>query len=399
MNLELHGPLLATLAGVTHSFAGLLANVTQSVTPMLADVAQPVAAALADPSVQAGQPLQAGSSGLVWLYAAFVAMVIGFLALDLGVFHRHAHIVSVKEAATWSAVWTTCALAFTVFIYFAYQSHWQGLGLNVPVVGKPGETMVLDGMAAAEQYLAGYVIEWSLSVDNLFVIAVIFSYFAVPQKYQHRVLFWGILGALVMRGTMIAVGAVLIQQVSWITYVFGGFLILTAVKMALAGDEGVHPEKNILVRMVRKVWPVSTEYDGQKFFTQLPGKNGKLRQAVTPLFLALLVVEFTDLVFAVDSVPAIFAITGDPFIVFTSNVFAIMGLRSLYFLLANMLGKFRYLKPALVLILVFVGVKMLLVHSAYKIDTTLSLAVVVGLLGAGVLASLLVKPKEARGEK
>ena len=253
----------------------------------------------------------------------------------------------------------------------------------------------ITGRTAAEQYLAGYIVEWSLSVDNLFVIAVIFSYFAVPAKYQHRVLFWGILGALVMRGIMIALGAVLIQRYGWITYVFGGFLILTAVKMAFAGGEGVHPDRNILVRLVRKVWRVSSEYDGQKFITKVPGPDGVLHRAVTPLFLALLVVEFTDLVFAVDSVPAIFAITGDPFIVFTSNVFAIMGLRSLYFLLANMLGKFRYLKPALVLILVFVGVKMLLVHSEYQIDTLISLLVVVGLLGAGVAASLLLPPKPA----
>ncbi len=334
-----------------------------------------------------------GQTGIIWFYAGFIALVLVFLALDLGVFHRNAHVVSVKEAATWSAIWTTCALAFTAFVYFGYEAHWLGLGLNVPVVGKPGETMVLDGLTAAEQYLTGYIIEWSLSVDNLFVIAVIFSYFAVPPKYQHRVLFWGILGALVMRGAMIALGAVLIQRFGWITYVFGAFLILTAVKMAFAGGEGVHPDKNILVRAVRRIWPVTSHYDGQKFFTKVPGPDGRLVRAATPLFLALLVVEFTDLVFAVDSVPAIFAITGDPFIVLTSNVFAILGLRSLYFLLANMLGKFRYVKPALVLILVFVGVKMLLVHSTFKIDTAVSLAVVVGLLGLGVAASLLIRPK------
>ncbi len=340
---------------------------------------------------------QAAPSGIIWFYAGFIALVLVFLALDLGVFHRNAHVVSVKEAAAWSAIWTACALAFTAFVYFGYEAHWLGLGMSVPVVGQPGETMTLDGATAAKQYLAGYIIEWSLSVDNLFVIAVIFSYFAVPLKYQHRVLFWGILGALVMRGAMIALGAVLIQRFGWITYVFGGFLILTAIKMAFAGTEGVHPDKNILVRVVRRFWPVTSQYDGQKFFTKVAGPDGALRRAVTPLFLALLVVEFTDLVFAVDSVPAIFAITGDPFIVLTSNVFAILGLRSLYFLLANMLGKFRYLKPALVLILVFVGVKMLLVHSEYKIDTAVSLLVVVGLLGAGVGASLLARP--ASGKK
>ena len=336
---------------------------------------------------------QTAPSGLIWLYAGFIALVLVFLALDLGVFHRNAHVVSVKEAAIWSAIWTTCALAFTVFIYFGYEAHWQGLGVDVPVVGHPGETVTIDGLTAAKQYLTGYIIEWSLSVDNLFVIAVIFSYFAVPAKYQHRVLFWGILGALVMRGAMIALGAVLIQRFGWITYVFGGFLILTAIKMAFAGLEGVHPDKNILVRAVRAIWPISSRYDGQKFFTKIPGPDGVLRWAATPLFLALIVVEFTDLVFAVDSVPAIFAITGDPFIVFTSNVFAILGLRSLYFLLANMLGKFRFLKSSLILILMFVGVKMLLVHSTFKIDTTVALAVVVGLLGAGVAASLLIPAK------
>jgi len=331
--------------------------------------------------------------GMIWLYAGFIVLVLAFLALDLGVFHRQAHIVTAKEAAVWSAVWTACALTFTTFIYFAYNGHWLGLGLKVPVVGHPGEFATITGTTAAEQYLAGYIVEWSLSVDNLFVIAVIFSYFAVPAKYQHRVLFWGILGALVMRGIMIALGAALLQRYGWVTYVFGGFLILTAVKMAFAGSEGVHPDRNILVRAVRAIWPVTSQYDGQRFFTRMVGPDGVARRAVTPLFLALIAVEFTDLVFAVDSVPAIFAITGDPFIVFTSNVFAILGLRSLYFLLANMLGKFRYLKPALVLILVFVGVKMLLVHSEYKIDTMVSLLVIVGLLGSGVVASLLLAAK------
>lgn len=328
-------------------------------------------------------------TGVAWFYLAFIALVLVFLALDLGVFHRHAHVVTAKEAAIWTSIWTSCALVFTVFIYFAYEAHWLGLGINVPVVGEPGQTTTLDGMTAAEQFLTGYVVEWSLSLDNVFVIAVIFSYFAVPAIYQHRVLFWGIIGALVMRGAMIALGAALIQRYGWITYVFGGFLILTAIKMAFAGGEGVHPEKNILVRVARKIWPVTSHYDGQKFFTRIEGPDGRLRRAATPLFLALIVVEFTDLIFAVDSVPAIYAITGDPFIVFTSNVFAILGLRSLYFLLANMIGRFRYLKPALVLILVFVGVKMLLIHSSYKIDSLVSLLVVLGLLGLGVAASML----------
>ena len=332
---------------------------------------------------------QSGSPAMPWLYAGFIALVLIFLAIDLGVFNRKAHIISAKEAGIWSAIWASCALGFTVFIFFAYQSHLFGLGLNVPVVGQPGQTITVTGAPAAQQFLAGYIVEWSLSMDNLFVIAVIFKFFAVPAIFQHRVLFWGILGALLLRGVMIALGAVLIQRFGWITYVFGGFLMLTAVKMAFVGEEHVHPDKNILVRAVRAIWPVSSHYDGQRFFTRVPGPDGATRRAVTPLFLALIVVEFTDVIFAVDSVPAVFAITGDPFLVLTSNVFAILGLRSLYFLLASMLGSFRYLKHALVLILAFVGVKMLIVHSPFKISTAVSLFVILGLLAAGVGASLL----------
>ncbi|HMN39285.1 MAG TPA: TerC family protein [Phycisphaerales bacterium] len=339
----------------------------------------------------------------VWVYAAFVALVLVFLALDLGVFHRRAREVSAREAGAWSVVWTMCALSFSVLVYYAYSAHWLGLGLDVPIVGSPGATATVDGATAVKQYLAGYLVEWSLSVDNLFVIAVIFAYFKVPAAYQHRVLFWGIIGALIMRGGMIALGALLIQRFGWITYVFGGFLMLTAARMAMSGEEGVDPERNVLVRAVRRVWPVSTEYDGQRFFTMLPGPEAtgagaggmaRGRRAVTPLLLALLVVEFTDVVFAVDSVPAIFSITGDAFIVFSSNVFAILGLRSLYFVLASMLGRFRFLKPALVLILLFVGAKMLLVHSEYKVDTAVSLGVILGLLAAGVGASLVLPPRE-----
>jgi tellurite resistance protein TerC len=346
------------------------------------------------PSTMPAAPVAAASS-IIWFYVGFLALVAVFLALDLGVFHRHAHEVSAKEAATWSAIWATCAIAFGVFIYFAYHHHWLGLGMSVPVVGQPGVRTTVDGATAFEQYLTGYVVEWSLSVDNLFVIAVVFSYFGVPAKYQHRVLFWGILGALVMRGGMIALGAVLIQRFGWITYVFGGFLILTAIKMAFAGGDHVHPDRNILVRVVRSIWTVSSHYDGQKFFTHVTGPDGVVRRAATPLLLALMVVEFTDLVFAVDSVPAIFAITADPFLVLTSNVFAILGLRSLYFLLANMLGKFRFLKPALVLILLFVGTKMLLVHSEYKLDSLTSLLIILATLGAGIGASLVFPAKKA----
>lgn len=337
---------------------------------------------------------QATIPPVVWAYAAFCLMVFFFLALDLGIFHRHAHAVTAKEAGAWTAVWVTMSLLFTIVVYLIYQNHWLDIGLNVPVLGKPGETMTLDGRTAVGQYLAGYIVELSLSVDNLFVIALIFQFFSIPAKYQHRVLFWGILGALVMRGAMIALGSVLINQIAWITYVFGGFLILTALKMAFSGHDSINPDKNILVRGVRKIYPVTSTYDGQRFLTHISVPGGSMRRAATPLLLALVVVEFTDLVFAVDSIPAIFAITADPFLVVTSNVFAILGLRSMFFLLANMLGKFRFLKPALVLILMFVGVKMLLVHSAYKISTPVSLAVIISLLIAAVVASIFLPSKE-----
>ncbi len=322
-----------------------------------------------------------------WLYVGFIALVFVFLALDLGVFHRKAHVVSMKEALTWTMVWVCTALLFNVWIYFAYENHWLGIGLNVAQLD--GVARDVHGAEAAKLYLAGYLVEKSLAMDNVFVIAIVFSYFAVPALYQHRVLFWGILGALVMRGVMIAVGAKLIQSFDWIIYVFGGFLILTAIKMAFAGDGHVDPSKNPLVRLVKRIMPVTDKYEGDKFFTRVNGAR-----AATPLFLALAVVEFTDLIFAVDSIPAIFAITADPFLVFTSNIFAILGLRSLYFCLASLMGKFRYLKPSLIAILLFVGVKMLLVHTPYKVDTGVSLAVVVGILIIGVIASIL-KPGTA----
>ncbi len=316
-------------------------------------------------------------------YTGFLALVALFLALDLGVFHREAHAVGMREAVTWTVIWVATAFAFNLALYFFYENHWLGLGLNVPQIDGTIKPLV-NGLEAAKLFLAGYVVEKSLSMDNVFVIAMIFGYFGTPAKYQHRVLFWGILGALVMRGGMIAVGAQLLQSYSWVIYIFGGFLILTAIKMAVVTTSGVDPEKNVLIRLVRRLMPVTTAYDGQKFFTRLDG-----RRAATPLFLALVMVEFTDLVFAVDSIPAIFAITADPFIVLTSNVFAILGLRSLYFCLAAMIDQFRYLKPALIGVLAFVGVKMLLVHSPWKIDTTVSLAVVLMILITGVVASVI----------
>jgi len=324
-----------------------------------------------------------GLAPVAWAYLGFFTLVLGFLALDLGVFHREAHVVGMREAVTWTVVWIATALIFNAAIYFLYEHHWLGLGLNVPQLDGTVRPVV-GGLEAAQLFFGGYVVEKSLSIDNVFIMAMIFGYFGTPAKYQHRVLFWGILGALIMRGAMIAVGAQLLQSFSWVIYVFGGFLILTAVKMAFIAEAGLDPEKNVLVRLVRRLMPVTPAYDGQKFFSRVDG-----RRAATPLFLALVMVEFTDLVFAVDSIPAIFAITADPFLVLTSNVFAILGLRSLYFCLASAIDKFRYLKPALVAVLFFVGVKMLLVHSPWRIETMLSLAVVLTILTTGIVASVI----------
>ena len=307
---------------------------------------------------------------MLWAWIAFNVFVLAMLALDLGVFHRHAHEIKFKEAAGWSVVWISLALVFNAGLYL----FWDRISPNSPY----------SNSQAGLAFLTGYLLEKSLSVDNIFVIALIFTYFSVPQQYQHRVLFWGILGALVMRGIMIALGATLIKEFHWIIYIFGAFLIFTGIKMAFHKDEGIDPEKNPLIRIFRRLMPVSNEYDGQKFFTR---RNGVLM--ATPLFLCLLMVEFTDLVFAVDSIPAIFAVTQDPFIVYTSNVFAILGLRSLYFVLAGMMHQFHYLKLGLAVVLTFVGVKMLLTETAWKIPTELSLLVVAGILVVSVVASLL----------
>jgi tellurite resistance protein TerC len=266
-----------------------------------------------------------------WHWAGFILCVLFFLALDLGLFNRHAHVVKFKEAAAWSALWFALAMAFAGLV----------------AAGR--------GREEAIQFTTGYLIELSLSMDNVFVIALIFTFFRVPSQYQHRVLFWGIIGALVMRGVMIAVGAALVQRFQWMLYLFGAFLVATGIKMLFVQDGGVNPEKRLLVRWVRKLFHVTPELHGQKFITRLEG-----RTVLTPLVLVLLVVETTDLIFALDSIPAIFAVTTKPFIIFTSNVFAILGLRSLYFLLAGAIDYFRYLKVGLSVVLVFIGVKMLL---------------------------------------
>ncbi len=307
--------------------------------------------------------------GTIWLWLGFNLFVLGMLALDLGVFHRKAHVVSLKEATIWSVVWIALALIFNLGIYL----FWDEISYASAYTNRE----------AALAFFTGYLIEKSLSVDNIFVFVLIFTFFAVPAAYQHRVLFWGIIGALLMRGTLIAVGAALLKEFHWIIYIFGAFLIFTGIKMALHRNEELHPEQNPLVKLLRKVMPVTDTYEGDKFFVRRAGKL-----MATPLFLVLLLVESTDLVFAVDSIPAIFAITEDPFIVYTSNVFAILGLRSLYFLLAGVVDKFYYLKLGLSVVLVFVGIKMLIVD-LFKIPVGISLGVIATILTLSIIASLV----------
>jgi tellurite resistance protein TerC len=308
--------------------------------------------------------------GTIWLWVGFNLFVLGMLALDLGVFHRDSHTVSVKEALTWSAVWIALAMVFSAIIF----GFWNQM--------MPGSTYTNSEAGLA--FLTGYLIEKSLSVDNIFVFVLIFTFFAVPDKYQHRVLFWGIIGALVMRGIMIAVGATLIKEFHWIIYIFGAFLVFTGIRMAFHKNEELHPEDNPIIKLFRRMMPVTENYEGDKFFVRRAGVL-----MATPLFLVLLMVETTDLIFAVDSIPAIFAVTLDPFLVYTSNVFAILGLRSLYFVLAGVIHKFHYLKLGLSAVLTFVGVKMLLIDTAFKIPTLLSLGVVATILTIAVIASLI----------
>jgi len=314
-------------------------------------------------------------------WACFLALVGVLLALDLGLLRREAHAMGLAEALTRSAIYISLGLAFNVLVYFLYEHHWFGVGHHV---GHP-----LDGGTAALQFFTGFLLEYSLSLDNVFVIAIIFAYFRIPLAYQHRVLFWGVLGALVMRGVMIALGAALISRFDWIIYVFGGILLLTAARMLMAGHEEVEPEKNPVVRLARRLYPITPDLHGEHFFVDWNGQR-----AATPLFLVLLVVESTDVIFAVDSIPAIFAVTRDPFLVFTSNVFAILGLRSLYFAIAPLIDKFRYLKLSLVFVLAFVGVKMILSHHE-PIPTKVSLSVIIGILSVGVLASAIAAARES----
>ncbi|HEX6068558.1 MAG TPA: TerC family protein [Longimicrobiaceae bacterium] len=308
----------------------------------------------------------------VWPWVGFNVFVLAMLALDLFVFHRKAHEVSTREAATWTAFWIVLALVFNYGVY-----HFRGA-------------------EAGLEFLTGYLIEKALSVDNIFVFVLIFSYFNVPLKYQHRVLFWGILGALVMRGTMIGAGAALIHQFHWIIYVFGAFLVFTGVRMATHGEHDIEPEANPVLKLVRRLIPVTNVYHGQDFFVH-ERVGDRVRWVATPLFVVLVLVESTDLIFAVDSIPAIFAITTDTFIVYTSNVFAILGLRALYFLLAGVIHKFHFLKLGLSAVLVFVGTKMLLADIV-KIPIVASLGVIAGILAISVIASLLWPRRAAESE-
>lgn len=301
-----------------------------------------------------------------WHWAAFLAVIVLFLALDLGVFHKEAHVVRFKEALGWTTLWFSLALAFAAAL--------------VPA----------RGQEEALEFLTGYLVELSLSMDNVFVIALIFAYFRVPREYQHRVLFWGILGALVMRGVMIVAGAALVERFHWTLYIFGAFLVYSGIKMMFVDDEGVHPEKNPVIKLARRFFPISPTYEGQRFATRTA--TGQF--ALTPLALVLVMVETTDLVFALDSIPAIFGITTKKFIIFTSNVFAILGLRSLYFVLAGAIEYFRYLKYGLSLVLVFIGVKMLVEYWHIKFSTVASLGIVAAIILLSVIFSVVAARRE-----
>lgn len=308
-----------------------------------------------------------------WFYGGFLIFVLIMLALDLGVFNRKAHVVSFKEASIWSVVWVTLALTFN-FLFYQYASAKFGADI---------------GRQVGLEFLTGYILEYSLSVDNIFVFVLVFSYFGIPPKYKHRVLFYGILGALIFRAIFIGLGSAL-MQFHWIIYVFGAFLIITGIKMFFSNDEKIEPEKNFLIRIFRKFMPVTHEIDGKNFFIK---KNG-VRYA-TPLFIALLFLEATDIIFAVDSVPAIFGVTREPLIVFTSNIFAILGLRSMYFMLAGVINKFYLLKYGLAIVLVFVGLKMVWLNPLFDghFPITWSLGIILGTIAVSIIASLIFPSK------
>jgi tellurite resistance protein TerC len=307
----------------------------------------------------------------LWGWVGFNVVVLGILALDLGVFHRKSEKVTLRQAAIWSTVWVVLSLCFALAIFL---------------------TM---GRQSGLEFLTGYLIEYALSVDNIFVFVLIFTYFQVPEKYQHRVLFWGIIGALLLRGVMIVAGSALVARFAWTLYIFGAFLVVTGIRMAFQKDNvAYNPEKDPILRLTRRLVPVTGDYRGSKFFVHEPDARGKLRYSATPLFIVLLIVDTTDVIFATDSIPAIFAVTRDPFIVYTSNICAVLGLRALYFLLAGIVDKFVYLKLGLSLVLVFIGAKMLFEHFLH-IPILISLAVVGLVLATSILASLRWPARQA----
>jgi tellurite resistance protein TerC len=326
-----------------------------------------------------------------WLYGIFTLFVLAMLALDLGVFHRKQHTVSFKEASIWTAVWISLALAFN---YLFYQYALWKFPQDERLLAIPGFDPNAAAWNVSLEFLTGYVVEKSLSVDNIFVFVVVFSYFAIPAIYQHRVLFYGILGALLFRAIFIGAGSWL-MQFHWVIYLFGGFLILTGLKMMFGPEKEIEPEKNPAIRLLKRFMPVTHELRGKNFFVR---ENG--RWAATPLFIALLFLEMTDIIFAVDSVPAIFAITSEPLVVFTSNIFAILGLRSMYFMLAGAVDKFYLLKYGLAIVLVFVGVKMMWLNDLYggKFPVSWSLAFILSTIALSVVVSLAF-PRSASGEK
>lgn len=339
--------------------------------------------------------------GIIWLWIGFFALVFFMLALDLGVFNRKVHVMSIGEALKWTALWIALALLFNVGVYFIYEYNLFG------IAGMFHESGTHCGKTAFCEFLTGYLVEKSLSLDNIFVISLIFSAFGVPQLYQHRVLFWGILSALVLRGLMIGLGAAMVERFDWMIYVFAGLLFLTALKMMFGSHEEADPKKNLVVRLTKKVFPVHDRILNEYFFEHIDG-----RWFASPLLLALFVIETSDVIFAVDSIPAIFGITRDPFIVFTSNIFALLGLRSLYFALAAMIAKFRFLKASLIVILLYVSAKMIFagyfkerIHgyeiwgmSGGDLLTLISLGVIVGVMAIGILLSLMFPAKTVSDE-
>ncbi len=315
---------------------------------------------------------------LVW--GIFIGLIVIFLAIDLGVFNKEDHVIKSREAAIWTAVWVSVALAFSGVIYWIFAEGIMDNPTN------------LTAGTAVLKYITGYLIELSLSIDNIFVIAVIFSAFQIPAQYQHRVLFWGILGAIFFRASMILFGVTLITHFEWIIYVFGLFLLYTAFKMLRSDQHEFNPKNSLVFRLLKKVYPITANMYGNHFFVKKMGVR-----AATPLFVALIIIELTDILFALDSIPAILAITADPFIVFSSNILAILGLRSMYFLVSRMLAKFRFINYSLVVILAFVGLKMLFTHYV-ELEEWVSLTVIVVSLSAGIIASVMIPEKETNSE-